>query len=101
MGSLRQPLEFSARSPGANRNLVRRRPLPNINNGTRVPNVVPLHDTEQKFAAGAALSHHRDAERDVAWLLDHMAERDARIEELEPRLQSRGAARTQALIASV
>jgi hypothetical protein len=30
---------------------------------------------------------HLDADREVAWLLDHLAERDARIAELEARLR--------------
>ncbi|HEV2356123.1 MAG TPA: hypothetical protein VGZ23_00675 [bacterium] len=33
------------------------------------------------------LSHHPDAEHDVAWLLEQLAERGARIGGLEARLQ--------------
>jgi len=45
-----------------------------------------LNDIEQKLRCWGYLSHHPDAERDVAWLLDKLAERDARIAELEARL---------------
>jgi hypothetical protein len=42
--------------------------------------------SNRNSAAGGYLSHYRDAERDVAWLLDQLADRDARIAELEARL---------------
>ena len=42
-----------------------------------------LHDIEQKLRCWGYLSHHPDAEHDVACL----AERDARIVESEVRLQ--------------
>jgi hypothetical protein len=47
-----------------------------------------LHDIEQKPALLGYLSHYPDAERDVTWLLDRLAERDARIAERKARLQS-------------
>jgi hypothetical protein len=46
-----------------------------------------LHDMEQKLRCWDYLSHYPDAERDVAWLLDKLADRDARIAELETRLK--------------
>ncbi|HEV2356653.1 MAG TPA: hypothetical protein VGZ23_03460 [bacterium] len=46
-----------------------------------------LRDIEQKLRCWGYLSHYPDAEHDVAWLLDQLAERDARIAELEARLQ--------------
>jgi hypothetical protein len=45
-----------------------------------------LHDIEQKLRCWGYLAHHSDAERDVAWLLDKLTERDARIADLEARL---------------
>ena len=42
-----------------------------------------LHDIEQKLRCWGYLSHYPDAERDVAWLLAQLADRDARIAELE------------------
>lgn len=46
-----------------------------------------LQDIEQKLRCWGYLSHYRDAERDVAWLLNQVAERDERIADLEARLQ--------------
>ena len=46
-----------------------------------------LHDIEQKLRCWGYLSHYPDAEHDVAWLLDKLADRDARIAELQARLQ--------------
>lgn len=45
------------------------------------------HDIEQTLRCWGHLSHYPDAERDVAWLLDQLTERDARIADLEARLQ--------------
>jgi hypothetical protein len=52
-----------------------------------VTDVDRLHDIEQKLHEWGYLSHHRDAERDVGWLLDQLAERDARVAELGARLR--------------
>jgi len=52
-----------------------------------VTDVERLHDIEQKLRYWGYLSHYPDAERDVAWLLDQLADRDARIAELETRLK--------------
>jgi hypothetical protein len=49
-----------------------------------------LTDIEQKLRCWGYLSHYPDAERDVAWLLDQLAERNARIAELEARLARTG-----------
>ena len=38
-----------------------------------------LHDIKQQLRCWGYLSHHPDAERAVAWLLDRLAERDARV----------------------
>jgi hypothetical protein len=46
-----------------------------------------LNEIEQKLRCWGNLSHHPDAEHDVAWLLDQLAERGARIAELEGRRQ--------------
>lgn len=43
--------------------------------------------TPSRNYAWGSLSHYPDAERAVAWLLDRLAERDARITELEARLR--------------
>lgn len=46
-----------------------------------------LHDIEQKLRCWGYLSHHPDAERDLAWLLERLAEQDEHIAELEARLR--------------
>jgi hypothetical protein len=46
-----------------------------------------LRDIEQKLRCWGYLSHYPEAERDLSWLLDHLAERDVRIAALEARLQ--------------
>lgn len=46
-----------------------------------------LHDITQKLCCWGYLSHFPDAERDVAWLLERLAEREARILELEAQLK--------------
>ena len=46
-----------------------------------------VNDITQKLCCWGYLSHFRDAERDVAWLLEKLAERDARIAELETKLR--------------
>jgi hypothetical protein len=52
-----------------------------------VTDVERLRDIEQKLRSWGYLSHYPDAEHDVAWLLDQLAERDTRIAELEARLR--------------
>ena len=46
-----------------------------------------VNDITQKLCCWGDLSHFRDAECDVAWLLEKLAERDARIVELETKLR--------------
>ena len=46
-----------------------------------------LNDIAQKLRCYRHLGHHPDAERDVAWLIEQLAKRGARIEELEARSQ--------------
>lgn len=46
-----------------------------------------LHDIEQKLRCWGYLSHYPDAERDVAWLLERLAQQTSRVAELEARLQ--------------
>ena len=49
-----------------------------------------LRDITQKLSEWGYLSHFPDAERDVAWLLEQVAERDARIAELELKVKQTG-----------
>jgi hypothetical protein len=46
-----------------------------------------LHDIEQKLRYWGYLSHYPDSEHDVAWLLDRLIERGARVSELEARMR--------------
>jgi hypothetical protein len=46
-----------------------------------------LDDIAKKLFSWRYLSHHPDAERDLARLLEHLDERNARIAELETRLR--------------
>ncbi|HLW47348.1 MAG TPA: hypothetical protein VKW09_06225 [bacterium] len=46
-----------------------------------------LHDIMRKLRCFGYLSHFPDAERDVAWLIEQLAERDLRIADLEARLK--------------
>lgn len=61
--------------------------LPNIGKPGRVTEGERLDDITQKLCCWGYLSHFPDAERDVAWLLERLAERDARIVELEAQLK--------------
>jgi hypothetical protein len=63
--------------------LFGRAAVPNIGNPDKVTDGERLHDITQKLRDWGYLSHFPDAERDVAWLLEQLAERDARIAELE------------------
>ena len=45
------------------------------------------NDITRKLCCWGYLAHFPDAERDVAWLLEKLAERDARIAELETKLR--------------
>ena len=46
-----------------------------------------LHDSAQKLRCDRYLAHHPDAERDVPWLIEQVAEWDARIAVWEALLQ--------------
>jgi hypothetical protein len=46
-----------------------------------------LSDIVEKLRCWGYLSHFPDAERDVAWLLEQLAARQARIAELEAKLR--------------
>lgn len=43
--------------------------------------------SSRNYVVWGYLSHYPDAERDVAWFLEELAERDERIFELETRLK--------------
>lgn len=72
---------------GAAKGLFGRGLVPNDGNATRVTDGERLEDITQKLRCWGYLSHFPDAERDVAWLLDQLAERDERIVALETRLR--------------
>ena len=63
--------------------LFGRAAVPNAGNPDNVTDGERLRDITQKLRDWGYLSHFPDAERDVAWLLEQLAERDARIAELE------------------
>jgi hypothetical protein len=44
-------------------------------------------DIAKKLSSWRYLSHYPDAERDMAWLLERLHERNVRIAELETRLR--------------
>jgi hypothetical protein len=46
-----------------------------------------LTDIKQKLRCYGYLSHYPDAERDVTWLIEQLAERNARLAELEAKLR--------------
>ena len=61
--------------------------MPNIGNRNRVIDAGRLHDIKEKLNRWGYLSHHPEAECDMAWLLGQLDERDARIARLEERLE--------------
>lgn len=65
--------------PWLERVLFGRRLAPNIWNGNHVTDAECLHDIGQKLRCWGYLSHYPDAERDVTWLLDRLAEQGERI----------------------
>jgi hypothetical protein len=46
-----------------------------------------LNDIAKKLDCHGYLSHSRDVERDIAWLLEKLRERDVCIAELEARMK--------------
>jgi hypothetical protein len=61
--------------------------LPNIWNPGGVTDAERLNDIAKKLFSWRYLSHYRDAECDVAWLLEKLDERNVRIAEREVRLR--------------
>jgi hypothetical protein len=61
--------------------------LPNIWNPSDVTDAERLNDIAKKLCSWGYVSRCRDAERDMAWLLEKLGERNARIAELEARLR--------------
>ena len=63
--------------------LFGRNAAPNIWNRHNVIESERVKDIEQKLHRWRYLSHHPEAERDMAWLLNRLAELDARVADLE------------------
>ena len=59
--------------------------MPNTGNRSRVTDAERLHDIKEKLNRWGYLSHHREAECDMAWLLEQLDEREAHIARLEAR----------------
>ena len=59
--------------------------MPNIGNRNRVTGVEPLDNIKEKLNRWRYLSHHPEAECDMAWLLEQLDEREAHIAQLEAR----------------
>jgi hypothetical protein len=68
------------REHGRARHWSARDPLLDVRQAADVTDAERLHEIEQKFRCAGYMSHP-DAERDVVWLLDRLAERDAPIAE--------------------
>jgi hypothetical protein len=64
--------------------IVRQEPSTERLEAQRVTDGEHLHDIEQKLRCWGYLAHYPDAEHDVAWLLDQLAERDACIVTVTP-----------------
>ena len=61
--------------------------VPNIGNRHRVTDAGRLREIKDKLDRGRYLSHHPEAEGDMAWLLEQLDEREVRIARLEQRLE--------------
>ena len=59
--------------------------MPNIGNRNRVTDAERLDDIKEKLNRRGYLSHHREAECDMAWLLEQLDEREAHIARLEEK----------------
>ena len=61
--------------------------MPNIGNRNRVADAERLNDIKEKLNRWGYLSHHPEAECDIAWLLQQLDEREADFARLEERLE--------------
>ena len=61
--------------------------MPNIGNRNRVTDAERLNDIKEKLNRREYLSHHPEAECDMAWLLEQLDERKAHTARLEERLE--------------
>ena len=61
--------------------------MPNIGNRNRVTDAERLNDIREKLNRWGYLSHHPEAECDMAWLLEQLDEREAHIARLQERLE--------------
>jgi len=61
--------------------------VPNIGNRNRVTDAERLNDIKEKLNRWEYLSHHPEAECDMAWLLQQLDEREAHIARLVERLK--------------
>ena len=61
--------------------------MPNIGNRNRVTDAERLRDIKEKLNRWGYLSHHREAECDMTWLLEQLDEREAHIALLEKGLE--------------
>ena len=61
--------------------------MPNIGNRNRVTGAEPLDNIKEKLNRWGYLFHHREAECDMAWLLEQLDERKAHTARLEERLE--------------
>ena len=62
---------------------------PNIGNRHRVTDAGGLREIKDKLDRGRYLSHHPEAEGDMAWLLEQLDKREAHIARLEERLEKK------------
>jgi len=63
--------------------------VPNFGNRNRVTDAERLDDIKEKFHRWRYLSHHPEAECDMAWLLEQLDKREAHIARLEERLEKK------------
>ena len=61
--------------------------MPNIGNRNRVTDAERLNDIMEKLNRWGYLSHHPEAECDMAWLLQQLDKREADIARLEGRVE--------------
>ena len=61
--------------------------MPNIGNRNRVTKAERVNDIRERLNRWGYLSHHPEAECDMAWLLQQLDEREAHIARLVERLK--------------